>query len=194
MSFMAREEANDSTATEPQTRLKCRREKGLTWPGGDAYHGLIVQPFYLGRLGFMEQRRAVFALVVLVTCASSLVLFAQSKDDKKKDEAQKKEIQNIVKIVDDVAAGQPAANDLSLAWVREDVLKAQGNKEYVPFTVHDRPVEGQRRHRRVLLARRVEDRRAAPAPEPGKKDDKKDKDNDKGARATTPTRTSPSCR
>ena len=33
------------------------------------------------------------------------------------------------------AAGQPAPNDLSLAWVREDLLKAQGNKEYVPFTV-----------------------------------------------------------
>jgi hypothetical protein len=35
-------------------------------------------------------------------------LFAQSKDDKKKDEAQKKEIQNIVKIVDDLQRGQPA--------------------------------------------------------------------------------------
>ena len=73
------------------------------------------------------------------SCASSIALFAQSKDDKKKDEAQKREIQSIVKSVDDLAAGQPAANDLSLTWVREDVLKAQGNKEYVPFTVQIDP-------------------------------------------------------
>ena len=83
----------------------------------------------------MKQRRAVFALTVLVGCASSMMLFAQSKDDKKKDEAQKREIQSIVKSVDDLTAGQPAANDLSMTWLREDVLKAQGNKEYVPFTV-----------------------------------------------------------
>ena len=83
----------------------------------------------------MKQRRAGFALVVLAVCAASVALFAQGKDDKKKDEAQKREIQAIVKSVDDLTAGQPAANDLSMTWVREDVLKAQGNKEYVPFTV-----------------------------------------------------------
>src|SRR5712664_912399 len=77
----------------------------------------------------MKQRRGVFALFASIVLASSFGLFAQNKDDKKK------EIQNIVKIVDDAAAGQPALNDLSLAWLREDVLKAQGNKEYVPFTV-----------------------------------------------------------
>ena len=128
----------------------------------------------------MKQRRAVFALCVLVMFASSTALFAQSKDDKKKDEAQKKEIQNIVKIVDDLAAGQPAANDLSLTWLREDILKAQGNKEYVPFTVQIDPskVSGGT----VAFYWRVVSKTpaAAAAPEPGKKDDKKDKDQDKG--------------
>ena len=127
----------------------------------------------------MKQRRAGFALVVLVACASSMVLFAQSKDDKKKDEAQKKEILNIVKTVDDLAAGQPAANDLSIKWVREDVLKAQGNKEYVPFTVEIDPskVSGGT----VAFYWRVVSKTAAaaPVPEAGKKDDKKDKDKDK---------------
>ena len=74
----------------------------------------------------MTQRSGVLALSVLVLFASSHPLLAQNKDDKKKDEAQKKEIANIVKTVDDLAAGQPAANDLSLSWLREDVLKAQG--------------------------------------------------------------------
>jgi hypothetical protein len=127
----------------------------------------------------MKQRRAVFALFVLVVCASSMALVAQSKDDKKKDEGQKKEIQNIVKTVDDLAAGQPAANDLSLTWLREDVLKAQGQKEYVPFTVQIDPskIGGGT----VVFYWRVVSKSpaAAAAPEPGKKDDKKDKDKDK---------------
>jgi len=133
----------------------------------------------------MKQRRAVFALTVLVGCASSMMLFAQSKDDKKKDEAQKREIQSIVKSVDDLTAGQPAANDLSMTWLREDVLKAQGNKEYVPFTVSVDPskLTGDK----VAFYWRVVSKDGAPAaaepaPAAGKKDDKKkdDKDKDKG--------------
>jgi len=131
----------------------------------------------------MKQRRAVFALTVLVGCASSMMLFAQSKDDKKKDEAQKREIQSIVKSVDDLTAGQPAANDLSMTWLREDVLKAQGNKEYVPFTVQIDPskVAGGT----VAFYWRVVSKAGAAVPvaEPGKKDDKKDKDKDKGKKS-----------
>ncbi|HUR34761.1 MAG TPA: hypothetical protein VM032_13255 [Vicinamibacterales bacterium] len=33
-----------------------------------------------------------------------------------------------------LGAAQPPANDLAVAWVGSDLLKAQGNKEYVPFT------------------------------------------------------------
>ena len=127
----------------------------------------------------MKQRRGVLALlVVLMLAASSSALLAQSKDEKKKDDAQKKEIANIVKIVDDLAAGQPAPNDFGLSWMREDVLKAQGNKEYVPFTVQLDPskVAGGN----VAFYWRVVSRNAAvaaPAADPNaKKDDKKDKD------------------
>jgi hypothetical protein len=34
-----------------------------------------------------------------------------------------------------LAALGTAPNDLALSWVRDDVLKAQGNRQYVPFTV-----------------------------------------------------------
>ncbi len=126
----------------------------------------------------MKQRRAVFAILLAVSVSSTMLL-AQSKDDKKKSEAQNRETQSIVKTVDELAAGQPAANDLSLTWVREDVLKAQGNKEYVPFTVQIDPskISGGT----VAFYWRVVAKNAAPmaAVEPGKKDDKKDKDKKK---------------
>jgi hypothetical protein len=125
----------------------------------------------------MKLRRAPLAALILAVVFSS-ALIAQ-KDEKKQSDAQRKEIQNIVKIVDSVAGGQPAPNDLSLAWVHEDMLKAQGNKEYVPFTVSIDPskVSGN-----VALYWRVvsKDAAAAAAPAAQKKDDKdKDKDKDK---------------
>src|SRR5215510_12945032 len=94
--------------------------------------GAVLRGLYSGVPIVMNLRRG-FSAALFVALACSTVLVAQN--DKKQSEAQKKEIQNIVKIVDGIAAGQPAPNDLSLTWVREDVLKAQGNKEYVPFTV-----------------------------------------------------------
>src|SRR5712671_1854858 len=137
---------------------------------------------FLGRQGFMKQRRRVFALVTSCVLVCSIGVLAQSKDEKKRDDAQKKEIQSVVKIVDDAAAGQPAPNDLSLAWVREDVLKAQGNKEYVPFTIAIDPskISGDK----VAFYWRVVSKSPAAAPEAaavanGKKDDKKKDDKDK---------------
>jgi hypothetical protein len=124
----------------------------------------------------MTQRRGALVLSVLVLFASSNTLLGQSKDDKKKEEAQKKEIAGVVKIVDEVAAGAPAANDLSLTWVREDVLKAQGNKQYVPFTVQIDPskISGPNV---AFYWRVVAKSPAASTPDPaaGKKDDKNNK-------------------
>src|SRR3954447_24629394 len=134
----------------------------------------------------MKQRRGMFALLVSIVLVSSIGLFAQNKDDKKRDDAQKKEIQNIVKLVDDAAAaGQAAANDLSLTWLREDVLKAQGNKEYVPFTVSVDPskVTGDK----IAFYWRVVAKGGSPTPEAaasaGKKDDKKKDDKDKAKKS-----------
>lgn len=135
----------------------------------------------------MKQRRGVLALlVILLFASSSRAILGQSKDDKKKDDAQKKEIANIVKVVDDLAAGQPAPNDFGLSWLREDVLKAQGNKEYVPFTVQLDPTKvgggNVAFYWRVVAKNPAA---AAPAADPNaKKDDKKDKDKDNKGRKT----------
>jgi hypothetical protein len=115
-------------------RLKCWWLKGLTCVQAGAYDGLFKVAFYGGGVGLMFIRRGVVVYSLALAFICSTFAVAQ-KTEKKQDEAQKKEIQNVVKLVDEVAAGQPAPNDLNLAWAREDFLKAQGNKEYVPFTV-----------------------------------------------------------
>ncbi|HEY7285784.1 MAG TPA: hypothetical protein VH497_10095, partial [Vicinamibacterales bacterium] len=126
----------------------------------------------------MKHRRAFFA-VLGVGLAFSAAPFAQ--ENKKQSDAQKKEIQSVVKVVDGIAAGQPAPNDLALEWVHIDMLKAQGNKEYVPFTVAIDPTKVSGNvaiyWRVVAKGGSAEPAAAAPA---GKKDDKdKDKDKDK---------------
>ena len=82
----------------------------------------------------MVNRRGAVAVAAAVALLGSVSAFA-GQDKKKQDDAQKKEVQAVVKLVDAAMAGQPMPNDLGLAWVHQDFLKAQGNKEYVPFIV-----------------------------------------------------------
>src|SRR5438093_13600584 len=124
----------------------------------------------------MVHRRAATAIAVPVTVVYSAGLIDQKKDDKKQDEAQKKELQSVLKLVDDVAAGtaQPP-NDLSLTWVREDFIKAQGNKEYVPFvmTIDSSKISSGN----LVFYWRVAPKGAATAaPAPAAKDEEKDND------------------
>jgi len=104
----------------------------------------------------------------------SVSVFAQKKDEKKQTDEQKREVQALVKLVDDVAAGQPAPNDLGAAWVHEDYLKAQGNKQYAPFAVTLDPTKVSGGN--VSFYWRVVSKNAAATPPPAdtKKDDKKD--------------------
>jgi hypothetical protein len=134
----------------------------------------------------MVYRRPATALVLAVTLLFSTALAAQKKDDKKQDEAQKKELQSVLKLVDDVSAGAAQApNDLSLTWMREDFIKAQGSKEYVPFvvTIDSSKMSGGN----LVFYWRVVPKGAAAAPPPAAaKDDKKDKDKDKAKRVEYP--------
>jgi hypothetical protein len=81
----------------------------------------------------MMRRRQVIALVGAIALAASSRVVAQKKDDR--NDQQKKEIQAAVKAADDVEAGQPAPNDLTMVWAHEDYMKAASNKDYVPFTI-----------------------------------------------------------
>jgi hypothetical protein len=89
------------------------------------------------RLALMVIRRGALMLVCVAALASP-TLFAQKEQKeqpRKLNDAQKKEYTSDQKLADDAMAGKPAPNDLGVTWTREDFLKAQNNKEYIPFTV-----------------------------------------------------------
>src|SRR6185436_13390574 len=123
----------------------------------------------------MVNRRSITALSTVVALAFSVALAAQKKDDKKQSDAQKKEIQDVVRFVDGVASGQPAPNDLGLSWVHEDFLKATGNKQYIPFTVTYDPSKATGQTVSLYWRGVSKDAAAAaPAAAPAGKDEKKD--------------------
>jgi len=125
----------------------------------------------------MVNRKGI-TLPVVAALMLSVSVFAQKKDDKndkKQSDEQKKEIQGVVKIADDLAAGQTVPNDFGLTWVHEDFMKAQGNKQYAPFTIALDPAKATGGN--VTLYWRVVSKDAPPPPPPPdpkeKKDDKK---------------------
>jgi len=88
----------------------------------------------------LTRRCAVAICAVAVACSGTL--FAQNRNQKpqpnqppKLSNAQKAELTIITQSIDAAAAGQTPPNELSLTWARQDLLKAQGGKQYVPFTV-----------------------------------------------------------
>ena len=82
-------------------------------------------------------RRVLTSVVGVLALGVSLA--AQRNDERKPSDAQAKEIQAAVQTVDEVSAGGTAPDELALAWVHEDYLKAQGRKQYVPFSVSIAP-------------------------------------------------------
>lgn len=122
----------------------------------------------------MLNRRRTLALASLTVFLSASTLLAQSappQQPRKPSNAERKEIELINKKLTDVAGGQAAPNDLNLTWVDDDLLKAQGNQQYIPFTVTIDPskVSGGK----LSFYWRVIDKAGAPADADAKKDDKK---------------------
>ena len=80
-------------------------------------------------------RRALKWSATLVLILSTALLAQKNNDkDKKQTDAQKRDLAEIVKIMEGATAGQ-MPNDFGLTWARADFLKAANNLEYVPFTV-----------------------------------------------------------
>jgi hypothetical protein len=124
----------------------------------------------------MVTRRRSLTLASAAIFIFSAALYAQTTPQPRKlTDAEKKEIQTVQKVVDDAAGGQSAPNDVGLTWVHEDLLKAQGNKQYLPFSVSIDPtkISGNKLtfYWRVVA---TDAAAAAPAGKDAKKDDKKD--------------------
>lgn len=124
----------------------------------------------------MMTRRRALTLGSAAMVLFSGTLFAQTTPAPRKlSNAEKKEIQTVVKIVDDANAGQLGSNDVALVWLKEDLLKAQGNKQYVPFIVSVDPTKIAGGKMSFYWRVVSKDAPAAPAAEAkdAKKDDKK---------------------
>ena len=118
-------------------------------------------------------RTARFTAAVLIAALVPALASAQSKDEKKKKEAQRAQYLAMAKLVDGAMAQPPA--DSAIRWESELSLKAQENKTYVPFTIVVDPTKinpgtG------VLYMRVVS--KSAPTPTPAADDEKKNDKNE----------------
>jgi hypothetical protein len=129
----------------------------------------------------MMMRRRGITVLAAAAVVFSTTLLAQDRNQKptqaqnqpKLSNAQKAELTVIHTMIEAMNAGQPAPNDLSLTWAREDLLKAQGGKQYIPFTVTIDPaaVAG----KPLTVYWRVVSKTAAPPPPPAAPANPRDK-------------------
>src|SRR5438477_275954 len=88
-----------------------------------------------------KHMRVVVALcAALSLVAGSSVLLAQKGDNKakevKRSKAEQIDIDTLVTVVDNVAAGKiPAPTDVAITWSSSDFFRAPDGTTYVPFTV-----------------------------------------------------------
>ena len=83
----------------------------------------------------MVFRRAMSVAVALVVSASFAVAQqAPKKDEKKRSKQEQQEIEQIVKLVDGVMAGQPAPGDITMS-LEPFFMKSQEARTFVPFVL-----------------------------------------------------------
>jgi hypothetical protein len=86
---------------------------------------------------FMAIRRGAWAHGFILSFLFTAIAFAQQTQppQRKLSDTERREIDAVTVIANEAAAGKNAPNDLQLTWADQALLKAQGNKQYVPFTV-----------------------------------------------------------
>jgi hypothetical protein len=129
----------------------------------------------------MTFRRRAIAIGSLAAFLCTITLAAQQQQPQKEQprkltKAEEKERDTIYALLTTVTAGQPAPNDLGLTWVRDDVLKASGNQQYIPFIVSIDPSKSQAKN--LMMYWRVVSTSAAPPPPPADAKNN-DRNNDK---------------
>ncbi len=118
----------------------------------------------------MTLRRRAIALASLAVFFLSVVLSAQNPPPTKKlTKAEEKERDAIYALLTSGAT----TDDLSLTWMRDDLLKASGNQQYVPFIVSFDASKAPSKNLVVYWRLVAPQAAAAAAPAAAKKDDKK---------------------
>jgi len=82
----------------------------------------------------IARRSLVVLSIAVLLGSSSLVAQRGGRSNGGMTDAQRKAIQSILALADDAQAGKPTPNDLSVAWVHDDLLRvAQQGQAFVPF-------------------------------------------------------------
>lgn len=82
----------------------------------------------------MQIRRLVTLAVVVAFLGSASSVFAQKQP--KRTDAERRDIQTLVRLVDDVAEGKTQApTDVAITWDSNHFVKGAGGATYIPFTV-----------------------------------------------------------
>src|SRR5262245_40279539 len=142
-----------------------------------AYHGLFNLLLTMNwRIGTMAFRRGAIALGSLGAFIVSITLAAQAPAPapRKLSKAEDKERDGRYTAVAAAATGQ-MSDDLALKWTRDDILKASGNQQYIPFIVTIDPSKAQSKN--LMMYWRVVSTSEAAAAAPAGKGNDKDKGN-----------------
>jgi hypothetical protein len=110
----------------------------------------------------MAIRRAMAMVVALVISASFAVAQqAPKKDEKKRSKQEQQEIEQVVKLVDGVMAGQPGPTDVTMT-LQPFFMKSQEQRTFVPFvlTVNNAPKTDAAMYVRVVNPAAVPDPKA----------------------------------
>lgn len=110
----------------------------------------------------MVFRRAMAVAVALVVSATFAVAQqAPKKDEKKRSKQEQQEIEQVVKLVDGVMAGQPAPADITMS-IEPFFMKSQEARTFVPFvlTVNNAPKTDAALYIRVVNPSAVPDPKA----------------------------------
>jgi hypothetical protein len=116
---------------------------------------------FLGEF-MMAIRRALAMVVALVISATFAVAQqAPKKDEKKRSKQEQAEIEQVVKLVDGVMAGQPAPSDITMT-LEPFFMKSQEQRTFVPFvlTVKNAPKTDAAMYVRVVNPAAVPDPKA----------------------------------
>lgn len=80
----------------------------------------------------MGRRAIALASAFLLVAATAALAQGKEPQSRRLSKDEQKEFATITALLN---ASQPPANDLNLAWDGHELLKAQGNSEFIPFTV-----------------------------------------------------------